>query len=141
MFSKILQHRFLTGFLKPQQWPTGLYQCLCLYASSQNRCTDGHIHSFNLFIYLHNILESDTFSLNSHSTMLPSTNIINSRKHIIHEIKELNYNIYTYIHKRQTYIPKMQFHLKYIGRANGLICPSMLYCRMRFAMCSSQNVQ
>ena len=29
-----------------------------------------------------------------------STNIINSRKHIIHEIKELNYNIYTYIHKR-----------------------------------------
>ena len=70
--------------------------------------------------------------------MWPSTDIINSRKHIIHEIKELNYNIYTYIHKRQAHILKMQFHLKYRGRANGLICPSMLYCRMRFAMCSSQ---
>ena len=69
--------------------------------------------------------------------MWPSTNIINSRKHIIHEIKELNYNIYTYIHKRQTYILKMQFHLKYRSRANVLICPSMLYCQMRFAMCSS----
>ena len=52
--------------------------------------------------------------------MWPSTNIINSLKHIIHEIKELNYNIYTYIHKRQTYILKMQFRLKYRGRANGL---------------------
>ena len=36
------------------------FRGLCLYASSQNRCTDGHMHSFYLFIYLfiylHNIL-------------------------------------------------------------------------------------
>ena len=47
-------------------------------------------------------------------------------------------NVLTGFRKRQTHILKMQFHLKYRGRANGLICPSMLYCRMRFAMCSSQ---
>ena len=43
--------------------------------------------------------------------------------------------------KRQTNIQKIQFHLKYRGCANGLICPSMLYCRMRFDNVFVSNVQ
>ena len=56
---------------------------------------------------------------NRHSTKWPSANIINSLKHILLEIKELNYDIYTYMHKRQSHILKMQFYLQQKGRANG----------------------
>ena len=43
---------FSLALLNHNNGPLAYINGLCLYASSQNRCTDGHIHTYTVFIYL-----------------------------------------------------------------------------------------